>query len=158
MQKAKKKILSFVIALIIIAILVFMVLFVFYGIPDLGRAERNVRMWIKTNAETEIPQNSQMVYKYSAERGLSPGRALEYFVFVFDSAPDDWLEDSGFSNEADEEIEGKISKLNLIEDNSIPSEYAPDFNKSYYWLQAPNLVYFVYQPDNRMLMVILYPR
>lgn len=157
MQKAKKKILSFVIALIIIAVLVFMVLFVFYGIPDLGRAERNVRMWIKTNAETDIPENSQMVYKYSAERGLSPGRALEYFVFVFDSAPDDWLEDSGFSNEAGEEIEGKISKLDLIEDNSIPSEYVPDFNKSYYWLQAPSLVYFVYQPDKLMLIVLVSP-
>ena len=72
MQKTKKRILSFVIALIIIAILVFMVLFVFYGIPDLGRSEKYMRLWIKENAKTEIPYNSHMVYDYQGDRGLSP--------------------------------------------------------------------------------------
>lgn len=157
MQKTKKRILSFVIALGIIAILVFMVLFVFYGIPDLGRAERNIRLWIKANTETEIPENSQMVYDYQGDRGLSPGRSLEYYVFEFDSAPDDWLEEDGFSNEANEEMKGKISRLVPGEDNAIPTEYVPDFEKSYYWLQAPGSVYLVYQPDNNMLMVMAQP-
>ena len=157
MQKTKKRISSFVIALIIIAILVFMVLFVFYGIPDLGRSEKYIRLWIKENAKTEIPYNSHMVYDYQGDRGLSPGRSLEYYVLVFDSDPDDWLEDSGFSNEADEEIEEKLSKLFVRENNSIPTEYVPDFDKSYYWLLAPDLIYFIYHPDNRLLMIILYP-
>ena len=157
MQKTKRRTLSFVIALGIIAILVFMVLFVFYDIPDLGRKEKYFRLWTIEKTQTEIPENSHMVYDYQGDRGLSPGRSLEYYVFEFDSDPDDWLEDSGFSNEADEEIEEKLSKQFAGEDNSIPTEYVPDFGKSYYWMQAPEMVYFIYQPDNRLLMIILYP-
>lgn len=158
MQKTKKRILSFAIALIIIAILVFMVLFVFYGIPDLGRKENNARRWIKANTDIEIPENSIMVYRYENKDVFFPvpGRLPGYYVFKFDSEPSEWLEKTSFSKERNKEFESDFNVPDWIIEE-LSEDYIADFEKPYYWLDAPELIYFVYNPNKLILIVYARP-
>ena len=158
MQKTKKRILSFAIALIIIAILVFMVLFVFYGIPDLGRKENNARRWIKANTDIEIPETSIMVYRYENKDVFFPvpGRLPGYYVFKFDSEPSEWLEKTSFSKERNKEFESDFNVPDWIIEE-LSEDYIADFEKPYYWLDAPELIYFVYNPNKLILIVYARP-
>lgn len=158
MQKTKKRILSFAIALIIIAILVFTVMFVFFGIPDLGRKENNARRWIKANTDIEIPKNSEMVYRYKNKDVFFPvpGRLPRYYVFKFDSEPSEWLEKTSFSKERNKEFESDFNVPDwMIEE--LSEDYIADFEKPYYWLDAPELIYFVYNPNKLILIVYARP-
>lgn len=160
MQKTKTImiILSFVIALIIIGILVFTIMFIFFGIPDLGRKENSARRWIKANTDIEIPENSKMLYRYENKDVFFPvpGRLPGYYVFKFDSEPSEWLEQTSFSKEPDKEFESDFDVPDWIIEE-LSEDYIADFEKPYYWLDAPELIYFVYNPDKLILIVYAHP-
>ncbi len=157
MQKSKKKIGCLVVALIIIAVLVLLVLYFGFGIPDLGRKEMYSKKYIKNNTGIEIPENAKLAYRYDNKNFFPvPGRLPGYYVFKFDSEPSEWLEENSFSKDHDEEFESKFKEDLpdwILEE--LSADYIVDFEKPYYWLEDPNLIYFVYAPDKLMLIVFV---
>ncbi len=160
MNETKKRLGCFIISLIVLAVLVFLVLYYGFGIPDLGRKEKNSKNYIKNETGIEIPENAQMAYCYENKDIFFPvhGRLPGYYVFKFDSEPLEWLEENSFSKEPDEEFESKFNEYLpdwILEE--LSADYIVEFEKSYYWLKDPNLIYFVYNPDKLMLIVLVSP-
>lgn len=118
---------------------------------------KNTEEFIENNTGIEIPIDSQMIFKYKGDNGFAPGREVGYYVYKFECTPLDWLEENKFSEQADESFEDVWSDYIPEWVEPISSEYIPEFEKPYYWLVAPNLYYFVYQPDKNMLMVMAQP-
>lgn len=119
---------------------------------------KSSKEWIEYNTEIAIPQDFQLVFEYNGDHGWSPGRAVEYYVFKLENEPTEWLEENGFSNEANESFEEVINKyIPKSIQTEISTEHIPDFADTYYWLKAPDFYYFIYQPDIMMLMIFAYP-
>lgn len=118
-------------ALIVSFIRIFFGLAVYYGIKFSASLPQNAQGWIEYNTE---------------------------YVFKLENEPTEWLEENKFSNEANEDFEEVINKFvpESIQ-TEISTEYVPDFTDTYYWLKAPDLYYFAYQPDRMMLMVFAHP-
>lgn len=143
--------------LIVGCIAVFVGLSVYYQVKFSASLPQNSREWIEYDTEIAVPQDSQMVFEYKGDHGFAPGRAIGYYVFKFESAPLDWLEENNFSEQADESFEDLWSDYIPEWVEPVSSEYIPDFEKPYYCLKAPDAYYFVYQPDKMMLMVFALP-
>lgn len=163
MQLTKKRsgvliIFFILLALIVSFIRIFFGLAVYYGIKFSASLPQNTQGWIEYNTEIAIPQDFQLVFEYNGDHGWSPGRAVEYYVFKLENEPTEWLEENKFSNEANEDFEEVINKFvpESIQ-TEISTEYVSDFTDTYYWLKAPDLYYFAYQPDRMMLMVFAQP-
>lgn len=145
-------------ALIVGFIRIFFGLVVYYGIKIYMQMPKNSVELIEYDTEIAIPQGSQMVFEYEADHGFTHGRSVRYYVFKLESKPTKWLEENKFSNEANEDFEEVINEFvpESIQ-TEISTEYVPDFTDTYYWLKAPDLYYFAYQPDRMMLMVFVHP-
>lgn len=163
MKKTNKKLGCISLFLIILALVLFcvrviFVLFIYYGIKINASLPKSSEEWIEYNTEIAIPQDAQLVFEYKEKHGFAPGRAVEYYVFKLENEPTEWLEENGFSNEANEDFEEVINKyIPKSIQTEISTEHIPDFADTYYWLDAPDLYYFVYQPDRMMLMVFAHP-
>lgn len=145
-------------ALIVGFIRIFFGLVVYYGIKIYMQMPKNSVELIEYDTEIAIPQGSQMVFEYEEDHGFTHGRSVRYYVFKLENKPTEWLEENAFSNEANESFEEVLNKFipESIQ-TEISSEYVPDFTDTYYWLKAPDLYYFAYQPDRMMLMVFAQP-
>lgn len=160
MKKNKKKLGCFIIVLVVLALLAFTIAFFVFGIPNSGDGEKTERNWIKKLTNIEVPQNTQMLYRKEPPKGIFPvpGRELGYSVYQFESEPTDWLQENGFSSDPNEKFASSFQDyIPAFLDETISSDYIPDFNKPYYWIMTENAVYFVYQPDKLMLMVFIHP-
>lgn len=163
MQLTKKRsgvliVFFILLALIVSFIRIFFGLVVYYGIKIYMQMPKNSVELIEYDTEIAIPQGSQMVFEYEEDHGFTHGRSVRYYVFKLESEPTEWLEENAFSNEANESFEEVLNKFipESIQ-TEISSEYVPDFAETYYWLKAPDLYYFAYQPDRMMLMVFAHP-
>lgn len=149
---------SILLALVVLFIMVIVGLSVYYNVKYSKDLPQNTQGWIEYNTEIAIPQDFQLVFEYNGDHGWSPGRAVEYYVFKLENEPTEWLEENGFSNEANESFEEVINKyIPKSIQTEISTEHIPVFADTYYWLDAPDLYYFVYQPDRMMLMVFAQP-
>ena len=109
--------------------------------------EKEARSRIKGCFDIEVPKEAKMVYNYYQSWQESIG----YTVFIFEQEPTDWLNESEFLKEKDENFESKtkeavntyfeFSKNATPEDTEflgsgltvLPEEYLPDFEKEYLW-------------------------
>lgn len=133
--------------------------------------EKEARSRIKNCFGIEVPQEAEMVYNYYQSWQESIG----YTVFIFDQEPTDWLNESTFYKEKDEEFERKtkqtvdsyfeFSKRAEPEDTEflgsgltvLPEEYLPDFEKEYLWKEykrenKKDSVALIYIPEKLMLV------
>ena len=133
--------------------------------------EKDARSRIKGFFKVEIPKEAKMVYNYYQSWQESIG----YTVFTFEQEPTDWLIESEFLKEKDEEFERKIkeavntyfefSKNAAPEDAELfgsglrvlPEEYLPDFEKKYLWKEhkrdnEADSIALIYVPEKLMLV------
>ena len=136
-----------------------------------GTKEKAARSRINGYFDIEVPKEAKMVYDYYQSWQESTG----YTVFLFEQEPTDWLNESGFLKEKDEEFELKtkeavdryfeFSKQAEPEDTAflgsgltiLPEEYLPDFEKEYWWKErkrddAWDSVALIYVPEKFMLV------
>ena len=133
--------------------------------------EKEARSRIKGCLDIEVPKEAKMVYNYYQSWQESIG----YTVFIFEQEPTDWLNESEFLKEKDENFESKtketvntyfeFSKNATPEDTEflgsgltvLPEEYLPDFEKEYYWKEHKrdnefDIVALLYVPEKLMLV------
>jgi len=133
--------------------------------------EQEARSRVKSAFKVEIPKEAKMVYNYYQ----SWQESLGYTVFTFEKEPTDWLNESEFLNEKDENFESKtkeavntyfeFSKNATPEDTEflgsgltvLPEEYLPDFEKEYLWKEDKrenenDSVALIYIPEKLMLV------
>ena len=133
--------------------------------------EKEARSRIKNCFDIEVPKEAEMVYNYYQSWQESIG----YTVFIFEQEPTDWLNESTFYKEKDEEFERKtkqavdsyfeFSKNATPEDTKflgsgltvLPEEYLPDFEKEYWWKEHKrdnefDIVALLYVPEKLMLV------
>ena len=136
-----------------------------------GIKEKEARLRIKGYFNIEVPKEAKMVYNYYQ----SWQEAIGYTVFIFEKEPTDWLNESTFYKEKDEEFERKtkqtvdsyfkFSKRAEPEDTEflgsgltvLPEEYLPDFEKEYLWKEykrenKKDSVALIYIPEKLMLV------
>lgn len=133
--------------------------------------EKSARSTIKYYFDIEVPQEAKMVYHYYQCWQESTG----YTVFIFEQDPTDWLNESKFFKQKDEEFECRtrdaidsyfeFSKQAEPEDTEflgsgltvLPEEYLPDFEKEYLWKEHKrdndyDSVALIYVPEKLMLV------
>ena len=130
--------------------------------------EKEARSRIKGCFDIEVPKEAKMVYNYHQSWQESIG----YTVFIFEQEPTDWLNESEFLKEKDENFESKtketvntyfeFSKNATPEDTEflgsgltvLPEEYIPDFEKEYWWRRdiERDGVALIYVPEKLMLV------
>ena len=133
--------------------------------------EKEARSRIKGCFDIEVPKEAKMVYNYYQSWQESIG----YTVFIFEQEPTDWLNESEFLKEKDENFESKtkeavntyfeFSKNATPEDTEflgsgltvLPEEYLPDFEKEYLWKEDKrenenDSVALIYIPEKLMLV------
>ena len=118
---------------------------------------------ILRNSKIEVPLNSDIIFQLrdKESKGCVHGGNFQYTVFLFKSAPMDWLNKNSFENSLDKNkskqferyyssvLSSKPEKL-----GGIPQEFLPNLNEFYYYLQTED-VYFVYTPQNLKLITII---
>ncbi len=157
--------------LLTIGLAVFLMLCMSISLFECKNEEESARSIIKNCFDIEVPQEAKMVYNYYQCWQETTG----YTVFIFEQDPTDWLNESKFFKQKDEEFECKTKdaidrffefiKRAEPEDTEFlgsglmvfSEEYLPDFEKEYLWKEHKSdndydSVALIYVLEKRMLV------
>lgn len=147
--------------IIVIVLLMGLLLLGLYIDDCQANSEKAVRNRINSTTGIEIPTGADMVYVYYAPAWQES--FIQYSVFSFKNEPTDWLENNNFLKEENAEFEEAFKKdePSWLKEKvyDVSSEYYPNFENSYYWLNIKDLtlsylmVYFIYETHEQLLMI-----
>lgn len=131
----------------------------FFGCQPKKSEEQIARDRIASLTEIEVPGESKIVYHYREATKFLTGRRAMYTVFEFECEPTDWLNENSFDKEKNSEFESfflpGLRHLPKEVRGEIPPEFLPNLEETYYYLWTENFIYFVYIPQNFMLIVLI---
>ena len=113
--------------------------------------EQAARAQIKRTFEVDVPTEAELAYYYHQD---SFQDWTTYCAFTFENQPINWLEESGFSSEKDEDFEWSINEFlrwRTEGKKPTPQEYIPTFDGEYFWRQK-GTHFLVYLPQKSMLV------
>ena len=132
--------------------------------------EKEARSRIESCFDIEVPKDAKMVYNHYQSWQESTG----YTVFIFEQEPTDWLNESEFIKEKDEDFERKTKETvdsffkfsnRTLGDGGgcsgkgvkdLSQEYVPNFEKEYLWKEdkrdEADSVALIYVPEKLMLV------
>lgn len=128
-----------------------------------ANSEKSAKNRILDTTGIEIPTDTKMLYLYYAPPWQES--FVQYAVFSLENKSANWFERNEFSTNKNIEFEDEFKKNepSWLKEKvyGISSEYYPDFEKPYYWLNTKNImsgylrVYFIYEPEGKFLMIYI---
>jgi hypothetical protein len=120
--------------------------------------ESSARSKIRDLTGIELPNNSEIIFHHEEDFfSPVPGRRSQYSVFKFEEIPIEFLSDANFQ-------EGRNANFEELFDMSFssyshafdtPSEYHPNWDSEYLWLDTSSGVYFIYFTGSNLLIVYI---
>ena len=125
--------------------------------------EESIQHVITATSEIgNLPSDIELGYYLFAERRSCQDSDFIYAVFHLESEPTDWLAEKKFENSLDEKGSANFERgfFSIVESGyhvfnvEVSTEYIPDFNEFYYYLNTTHNVIFAYFPQQATLIAI----